>query len=369
MQAAPSGRFKHMGSPRRNHPHARFPKRSDVPGNCYIHRRSGSITKCSVCGKPMCRTCATQTPFPHVCSFCHPRYYKSRAEVYKHRRFNYVGLFMVLTSIAFLLTVGICSAVDIYNDLDINQPDPVPDPTPLMFFDSAQIFPKLDKETFDYSSGKVGVSFKLYVTNLYRVPVLPIQVDIMILKNETIRSELSQTQEYLKPNSTAVFDFDNLRIYPGTYQAHFVLWQNKKVVDKETVNFIVNKDDVQEVNAPPPPPPAPKPTPTPTDDKDDSTNITDDDVVSDDDVDDDDDGGANWYFDDDDKEENTEPGDAMSAKDSSMSICIVGIVALVVVVIISVIIVIAVASRKGKATEMRKEALEQLKEVNAQKPQ
>lgn len=220
---------------------------------CYRHPYRKPVSTCVSCGAKICAECA-QGPFPHKCVDCYIKEYDStqRKKLNMRNTWKRRGILIAIIaviSISFL--IGMNWAIDKAIEDEPEKEERVKPPVPHVYLVDDDIYLNFTDRQYDQVNNVVRFSIKIYLTNNYANDAGNLQIELMILKNTTIRFERTldeQSVGTIGSNLTKILNFENIQIHPGRYYATFVVWKDNRVYRKATITFNINHLDVNGVS-------------------------------------------------------------------------------------------------------------------------
>lgn len=215
--------------------------------NCYRHRHIPAITSCVRCRRKICASCVdSAVKYPHLCPTCYGVEYDSLQVQKKRDRKKAIkrGMVAAIVVVAILILVPIVNwSID--NAIE-EKPEKVVETTPIAnaYLLDDDVYLDLKDQVYTKSTNKVTLDVKIYLTNNFLSDTSNIRIDLLVLKNTTIRDEKFATLEKISSNQSVDCYFTGLVLDPGNYYVHLVLWKADKVYRQVRISFVLSQNDV-----------------------------------------------------------------------------------------------------------------------------
>ena len=215
--------------------------------NCYRHRHIPAITSCVRCRRKICASCVdSAVKYPHLCPTCYGIEYDSLQVQRARDRKKAIkrGVVAALVVVALLILLPI---VNWSIDRSIEEkPEKKVEAQPIAnaFLLDDDVYLDLQDFVYTKSTNKVSLNVKIYLTNNFLADTQSIKIDLLVLKNTTIRDEGFVSLEKISSNQSSDCYFRGLDLAPGNYYAHFVLWKADKVYRQVRISFVLSQNDV-----------------------------------------------------------------------------------------------------------------------------
>ena len=191
--------------------------------DCYIHPNRVSLTRCKFCKRPICKECIGDTPYPHSCPSCYPKYYsekmgkKTRSGELRMKLAVAIVVLLTLFAIAFPISYA-------YLWYRSEKEDKVIPPESRVYISSSDVYPVMDPDT-NIVGSVAYYTFKIYLTNSYETDCKGLTLDILVQRNYTVIYEDNETGLTIPAGKTVVIEFSGIALTDGTYKINFFLWQ------------------------------------------------------------------------------------------------------------------------------------------------
>lgn len=217
---------------------------------CHKHNTIPAVTSCVKCDRKICAYCTESAKFPHMCPSCYSKEYNIIQE--KHLRFKKRAKWWLIASVMiivamFILLPTLNWALDkAFKEEDKKDTEVPPVANAYLVDDDVYLF--LGDHIYNNFTKKVTMSINIYLTNEYKTDATGIKIELLILKNTTIRQEQSLDVGMILSNKTQTYTYDNIQLFTGTYYANFIMWKGNMVYRQVRISFILNTTDVTVYN-------------------------------------------------------------------------------------------------------------------------
>ena len=219
--------------------------------NCYRHRHIPAITSCVRCRRKICASCVdSAVKYPHLCPTCYGIEYDSLQVQRKRDRKKALkqGVVAAIVVVALLILLPIMNWTIDKNIEDKPEPKIEAPPVANAYLIDDDVYLDLKDFVYTKSTNKVNLNVKIYLTNYYETGADNIKIELLMLKNTTIRQEGDVSITLIPSNQSTACYFTGLTLTPGNYFAHFILWKADKVYRQVRLSFVLTDRDVSAVS-------------------------------------------------------------------------------------------------------------------------
>jgi len=217
---------------------------------CHKHNTIPAVTSCVKCDRKICAYCAESAKFPHMCPSCYSKEYNIIQE--KHLKFKKRAKWWLIASVIIIVALfillptlnwGLDKAFEKKKETKTEEP---PVANAYLVDDDVYLF--LGENVYNNYTKKVTMAINIYLTNEYKTDATGIKIELLILKNTTIRQEQSLDVTLILSNKTQTYMYNNIQLFTGTYYANLIMWKGNMVYRQVRISFVLNTTDVTVYN-------------------------------------------------------------------------------------------------------------------------